>query len=58
MTGGSWRLTRRKRASFVVTQDDCDHAGNRDTGRDRVFVTWTTATGGTATDHLDIRYCD
>ena len=43
---------------FTVTQADCDHTGNRGTGRDRVFVTWRNADGSTDTDHLDIRYCD
>jgi hypothetical protein len=59
MDGGSWRLTELQNSTpFVVTSDDCNHQGNRDVGRDRVFVTWQTATGGTATDHLDIRYCE
>jgi hypothetical protein len=58
MSGGSWRLTELKAGTaFVVTKADCDHAGNRDIGRDRVVVTWKTAAGGTASDHLDIRYC-
>ena len=57
MSGSSWRLTELKAGTaFVVTKADCDHAGNRDIGRDRVVVTWKTATG-TASDHLDIRYC-
>ncbi len=43
---------------FVVTQADCDHEGNRDIGRDRIFVTWQRTDGSTETDHLDIRYCD
>lgn len=45
-------------APFVITQADCDHKGNRDVGRDRIFVTWQNAGGGTQTDHLDIRYCE
>ncbi len=45
-------------APFVITQADCDHQGNRDVGRDRIFVTWTNAGGGSQTDHLDIRYCE
>jgi hypothetical protein len=58
MDGGTWRLTELQNSTpFVVTNDDCNHDGNRDVGRDRVFVTWQTATG-TATDHLDIRYCE
>lgn len=59
MDGGTWRLAElQANASFVVTDADCTHAGNRDVGRDRVFVTWKNADGTTATDHLDIRYCD
>lgn len=59
MEGGSWRLAELQAGTpFVVTQADCEHPGNRDVGRDRVFVTWTNTTGGTSeTDHLDIRYC-
>ena len=58
MDGGTWRLTELQNSTpFVVTNDDCTHDGNRDVGRDRVFVTWQTTTG-TATDHLDIRYCE
>ncbi len=59
MDGGSWRLTELQNSTpFTVTQDDCDHQGNRDIGRDRVFVTWQNTGGGTSTDHLDIRYCE
>jgi hypothetical protein len=58
MDGGTWRLAELQAGtSFVVTQDDCSHAGNHGTGRDRVFVTWTNADQTTSTDHLDIRYC-
>lgn len=57
--GGTWRLDDlRAGTSFVVTQADCDHEGNRDTGRDRVVVTWTNFDGSTQSDHLDIRYCN
>lgn len=57
--GGSWRRAELEAGTaFVVTQADCDHSGNRDTGRDRVFITWRNANGSTSTDHLDIRYCD
>jgi hypothetical protein len=43
---------------FLVSEDDCTHAGNRDVGRDRVIVTWQdTAASATQSDHLDIRYC-
>lgn len=45
-------------APFVVEALDCSHAGNRDTGRDRVFVTWQNADGSLETDHLDLRYCE
>jgi hypothetical protein len=56
--GGTWRLTELQAGTaFVVTQDDCAHAGNRDVGRDRVIVTWTTADAASHSDHLDIRYC-
>ncbi|HET7504286.1 MAG TPA: hypothetical protein VFK02_24865 [Kofleriaceae bacterium] len=59
MEGGTWRLAELQAGTaFTVTQDDCDHQGNRDIGRDRVVVTWTNADGSQATDHLDIRYCD
>ncbi|HMG52802.1 MAG TPA: hypothetical protein VK601_04965 [Kofleriaceae bacterium] len=58
MTGGSWRLTElQSGAAFAVSQEDCNHAGNRDTGRDRVVVTWKNADQSTTSDHLDIRYC-
>jgi len=59
MEGASWRLTELQAGTaFTVTQADCDHAGNRATGRDRVVVTWTGANQTQSTDHLDIRYCD
>jgi hypothetical protein len=60
MSGGdSWRLTELQAGTaFVVAQADCDHAGNRATGRDRVVVTWKNADGSQSSDHLDIRYCD
>jgi hypothetical protein len=56
--GGTWRLAELKSgARFTVSQADCDHAGNRDVGRDRIFVTWQNADGSVETDHLDMRYC-
>jgi hypothetical protein len=56
--GSSWRQAELQAGTaFVVTQADCDHAGNRDTGRDRVIVTWKNADHSTSSDHLDIRYC-
>ncbi|TMQ13522.1 MAG: hypothetical protein E6J90_28375 [Deltaproteobacteria bacterium] len=59
MSGGTWRLTELQAGTaFVVTQADCDHAGNRSTGRDRVVVTWKNANQTQSSDHLDIRYCD
>jgi hypothetical protein len=59
MSGGSWRLTELKADTvFAVTQADCQHEGNRSTGRDRIEVTWKNHDGSTETDHLDMRYCD
>ena len=59
MEGTAWRLTELQNGTvFTVTQADCDHAGNRSTGRDRVFVTWQNADGSEQTDHLDMRYCE
>jgi hypothetical protein len=58
LTGSSWRIAElRAGTAFVVTRDDCDHAGNRDVGRDRVVVTWKNADQSQQSDHLDIRYC-
>lgn len=59
MDGGTWRLAELQAGTaFLVGEDDCTHAGNRDVGRDRVIVTWRdTATSSTQSDHLDIRYC-
>ena len=45
-------------ATFIVTQADCDHEGNRDKGRDRIFISWTNPDGSSEIDHLDLRYCD
>ncbi len=59
MEGTPWHLEELKtNTAFTVTQADCSHQGNRDQGRDRVFVTWKNADGSTETDHLDLRYCD
>ena len=59
VTGATWRAAELSAGTaFVITQADCDHAGNRATGRDRVVVTWTNADGSTASDHLDVRYCN
>jgi len=59
LEGDPWRLAELQAGTaFVVTQADCEHAGNRATGRDRVVVTWTNADQTQSTDHLDIRYCD
>ena len=56
--GGAWRLAELKSgAAFTITQADCDHQGNRDVGRDRIFVTWENSDGSKSTDHLDMRYC-
>ncbi|MEO8552546.1 MAG: hypothetical protein ABI678_21360 [Kofleriaceae bacterium] len=59
MEGGDWRLTELVAGTaFLVTEDDCNHAGNRDTGRDRVVVSWRNdAAAVSQSDHLDIRYC-
>ena len=58
LDGGTWRLAELQAGTaFTVTTDDCTHAGNRDVGRDRVVVTWTTADATVHSDHLDIRYC-
>lgn len=58
MEDGSWRLAElQSGASFEVTQADCDHEGNRDTGRDRIFVSWSNPDGSHEIDHLDLRYC-
>ena len=58
MDGGNWRLAELQAGTaFTVTQGDCDHAGNRATGRDRVVVTWKNADQTQSSDHLDIRYC-
>jgi hypothetical protein len=59
LDGGSWREAELQAGTpFTVTAADCNHAGNRDAGRDRVVVTWTNADGSSASDHLDIRYCE
>lgn len=58
INGATWRIDElRAGAAFVVEQADCDHAGNRDTGRDRVVVQWRNDDGSVHADHLDIRYC-
>lgn len=58
VTGATWRATELSAGtSFVVTEADCTHAGNRDVGRDRVVVTWKDPDGSTHADHLDLRYC-
>jgi hypothetical protein len=58
MDGGTWRLTELQAGTaFTVTAADCSHAGNRDTGRDRVTVTWKDAANVSHSGHLDIRYC-
>ena len=58
VTGATWRQAELSAGtSFVVTEADCAHAGNRDVGRDRVIVTWKDPDGSTHSDHLDLRYC-
>jgi hypothetical protein len=57
--GGDWRAAELQGdVAFEITQEDCDHEGNRDIGRDRVNITWQNADGSETTDHLDIRYCE
>jgi hypothetical protein len=57
--GAGWRLAELQAgATFTVTGTDCAHTGNRDVGRDRVIVTWRSASGAVESDHLDLRYCD
>ncbi|MFN0249046.1 MAG: hypothetical protein ACKV2T_19330 [Kofleriaceae bacterium] len=59
VTGATWRATELQAGtSFTVGQADCDHAGNRDVGRDRVIVTWMNTDGSMDADHLDLRYCE
>jgi hypothetical protein len=58
MDGGSWRLAELERQQpFTVDQSDCDHQGNREQGRDRIFVSWRNTDGSVEVDHLDLRYC-
>lgn len=58
MEGTPWRLKElRDDTPFVITEQDCSHQGNRDTGRDRAFVTWRNTDGSVETDHIDLRYC-
>jgi hypothetical protein len=59
ITGATWRASELAAGTpFAITQADCDHAGNRDQGRDRVIVRWKNADGSSQSDHLDLRYCD
>lgn len=59
VTGATWRAAELSAGTpFVITTDDCEHAGNRDVGRDRVIVSWQNADGSTDADHLDLRYCE
>lgn len=58
LEGGDWRLAElRADTPFTITEEDCNHVGNRDIGRDRIFVTWAVGDMSTETDHLDMRYC-
>lgn len=57
--GGDWRLAELASGTpFIVTQEDCDHEGNRDIGSDRIELSWVNPDGSTASDHMTIRYCD
>lgn len=59
MEGGAWRLAElQSLAPFTVEAADCTHEGNRDEGRDRIFVSWRNTDGSLDVDHLDLRYCD
>lgn len=59
VSGASWRGAELAAGTpFTITTDDCEHAGNRDIGRDRVVVTWLNADGSMDADHLDLRYCE
>jgi hypothetical protein len=58
MPDGNWRLAELAgEIPFVVDQADCDHEGNRDIGRDRIWVTWQNGDGSIDEDHMTIRYC-
>jgi len=58
MEGTPWRVKElQDNTPFVITEQDCSHEGNRDTGRDRAFVTWRNEDGSVETDHIDLRYC-
>jgi hypothetical protein len=59
MDGGDHRLAELSADTpFVVSAEDCSHAGNRDVGRDRLIITWQNADGSVETDHMELRYCD
>jgi hypothetical protein len=58
MPDGDWRLAElQAEIPFVVDESDCDHEGNKDIGRDRIWITWMNANGSTDSDHMTIRYC-
>jgi hypothetical protein len=58
MTGSTWRLAELLAGTaFTVDQADCDHAGNKDTGRDRIVLRWRNADGTVDSDHMTLRYC-
>ncbi|MBI2374941.1 MAG: hypothetical protein HYV07_13175 [Deltaproteobacteria bacterium] len=59
MDGDPWRLEELQTDTpFIVTADDCAHRGNRDVGRDRLFVLWQNLDGSVELEHIDVRYCD
>lgn len=56
---GGWRAAELSAGErFTITEADCSHAGNKGTGRDRIFVAWENADGSQELDHFELRYCD
>jgi hypothetical protein len=56
---GGWRAAELAAGTrFAITEADCSHAGNKGTGRDRIFVAWENADGSRELDHFELRYCD
>jgi hypothetical protein len=56
---GGWRAAELSSGErFTITEADCSHAGNKGSGRDRIFVAWENADGSQELDHFELRYCD
>lgn len=56
--GGDWRLDELASGTpFEVTEEDCEHEGNKDVGKDRIEITWVHPDGTEETDHMTLRYC-